>query len=263
VYTAEQQAAARRVLAGAAPLFERVQVAMIDLGRGATKHEKIKEVVADIESHAMHLHALIDPYSSGHGCRRDSGGSGRWDRSEVVAQATAAQPQVAKDLDSSKLKFLVGPTFDPARLYDDFTRSFWLDPDVLLRDDTVALPHVRVRGARSDVLDIVRKLDAVGLITIFRPHEIVWDDACGSFSVTNNAEKDRLIVDARVRNAKEYGVADWTFAMASGTALTDIYIPSGFEALVTAEDLPRLLLAVPRYAPTGTSQRSQVQVLAG
>ena len=76
---------------------------------------------------------------------------------------------VAKDIQSARLQFRGSPVFNPARLLDEETEKMYTSPLECAMDHSEAAdpPHVQVRGKRSEILGLFKKLDATGRLALF------------------------------------------------------------------------------------------------
>ena len=212
--------------------YESGPVTASDMGRSASKVEHLETSLSTLTTAALALVA--------------SGGSGN--KATVVdnsAKGTRSPTllrdiSVAKDIQSDRLQFRGVPTFDPSSLLDDDTEKMYTKPFDCALDPMAAAvdpPHVQVRGNRSEILDLFKKLDATGRLALFEPHEVRMQHRAGWFCLAKDLTRDRLILDSRPANQLEAGITTWTSSMASITPLLDVFIPPGHTARCAGEDL--------------------------
>ena len=124
------------------------------MGRSAGKFEQLEKTLAVLTQRAVTL--------------MQSGGSGapRTVRPPVDHAATLlGDVSIAKEIESSRLQFRGSPTFDPTELLDEETRNTYVDPIAVAMAPEDALQDplpVQVRGRRSEILGLFKKLDQTG-----------------------------------------------------------------------------------------------------
>ena len=147
---------------------------------------------------------------------------------------------LAKDIEAERLKFSGSPTFDPAELLSPNTRSWYQAPlqNAIPEEDFMEeLPHVQVRGQRSEVLKLLRRLDQSGRLKLFCPQDVRMTVRSGLFSLMKSLTADRLIMDCRPPNCLEEPLSEFTQCMASPTPLLDMVLRPGFDLRASGEDL--------------------------
>ena len=96
---------------------------------------------------------------------------------------------------------------------------------------------MRVRGTKSQQLELFKKLDASHRLGLVDSSLVHGRPRNGLFSVYKNQDKDRLVLDGRPPNLFEIGLKVWTLFMAIIVPMLGMYIPDGFLAFLYADDL--------------------------
>ena len=130
------------------------------------------------------------------------------------------------------------PTFDPTPLYDEAILQAYIDPASRLHGrEVTSVPHARVRGSREELTALYRKLDDSRRLALVPLDEADLSKLSGLFGVAKDADRDRLVVDARLPDAYEDSLAYWTYTMASAASLCDIEIGQSEVASIWSDDL--------------------------
>lgn len=132
------------------------------------------------------------------------------------------------------------PSFNPTALLDEETKKIYTAPMTnSMAPESYDGPACKghVRGSRSEVMKLLKKLDQSGRLSIFYPHQVRMQHRAGLFSLLKNQEQDRLILESRGANALEEGLSRWTRTMASPIPLQDIILHSDEHLEASGEDL--------------------------
>ena len=198
-----------------------------DMGRTASKIE-------DLEGHLTFLTSVAASLKA-------TSGSGR---SPMVVGGSdlpfPAEPTLAKDIESHRLKFAGVPSFDPrpwmtdaAEVWYDRPIDFALPPEEFEEE----IPHVQVKGKRKEVLGLLHALDNSNRLAIFPEDAVRAGYQAGMFALMKTLEKDRLILDSRPANCLEEGLSSYTQCMGSPVPLLDFELTADSLLLASGEDL--------------------------
>lgn len=102
----------------------------------------------------------------------------------------------------------------------------------LLHLEQVDLPSV-VLG----LIILLRFLDKHKRLTLAPEQKVRADRCCGAFSLLKDAQKDRLIIDARPANAVEPTLSNWTKTLGSISALLQLELLPGHKLYMSGADL--------------------------
>ncbi len=173
----------------------------------------------------------------------------------------------AKEIETGRLSFPQGrPMFDPRPFLDEEHRVCYEDPtslaDEMLMEGKTP-PRVQVRASPFETKKLVEFLDNHGRLSLVAGEKVNLDRCCGAFAIIKDAEKDRLIVDARPANEVEPTLTSWcktlgsvsallqleiqpqNFLYLSGTDLRDFYYCFRVTAARSARNTLRLPLPIP------------------
>ena len=206
------------------------------MGRGASKHEALEEVLTKLERLAKE-HVVALGYNK-HGLQRRN--------VELAAPVKvlgkmgsnnleAAQPIIAK-----RIKMSGKPTFDPRPFLDERSKNLYEDPighACSLEDFDGELPAVKVHATHKEKVSLLKKLDDTQRLVIAREHEVREYAANGLFTVVKDLEYDRLILDGRRPNALQPPLNRWIMSMAAGSNLLDISLEPSEDLLMSGDDL--------------------------
>ena len=202
-----------------------------DMGRSAGKFEQLEESLSILTRRAA---ALVK--ETGSGVSRIPKTNDR----PIQSTSLLADVSAAKEVESHRLQFKGIPSFDPTELLSEETRQIYVDPMTHSMDPADALqdpPHVQVRGRRSEILGLFRKLDQTQRLALFTKDQVRWHHRAGLFTLMKDLSKDRLIMDARPANQLECGLTQWTNTMGSITPLLGLFVPPGQVVACCGEDL--------------------------
>lgn len=143
-----------------------------------------------------------------------------------------------KDIEPTRIKFKGKPTFDPTTVFDKETLLAYKNPEALtLPEPPTKLPRVRLRATRPNQIQLFKNLDDTDRLALFPLSAVADRPRSGGFSVTNNMEKDRFVLDARPPNACERTLKKWTYLMGALGPLLGFYLPYGCVLAIYADDL--------------------------
>ena len=204
-------------------------ISAADMGRAASKVENLEEQIRV-------LTAAAETFTFS--------GSGKLPSKNVTAvpkpDSMFSEVQVAKEVESHRLKFAGRPSFDPAPYLEGAARECYVDPmqqAAAPADMTEDPPRVRVHGKRHEVLGLLKSLDATGRLALFTPKQVRMNHRAGLFALAKNLEVDRLILDSRPANVLEEGLSDWTQTMGSVAPLLQVVVGPDETIVASGEDL--------------------------
>ena len=118
------------------------------------------------------------------------------------------------------------------------TRDIYENPaDYIVPINKRRLPHVRVRGSRSEQLSLFPKLDAGFRISLIDAETECEHEDNGAFSVFKDLLRDRLILDGRRPNMRELAISRWVQTMACIHTLLFMFLPHDRILAIYAKDL--------------------------
>ena len=216
------------------------QITPADMGRAASKMENIEELVQELEEAALrpavHLRSYLGKSSSGP--QKPWGPSAN--PGVVVGTLSKEVEHVAKSLEAHRLQFAGEPSFDPVPYLDNQNRRQYLFPLTQARQmdsDDQRLPRVKVRCRGPERMRFLEKLDEGRRLELLPLRLVEEDFANGAFAIPKDAEKDRLVLDARRPNAREDSERRWIYTMGAAGQLQHLYLREGRVLVLHAEDL--------------------------
>jgi hypothetical protein len=159
---------------------------------------------------------------------------------EAVGKSTAAPLHPAKTLEPGRLRFWGVPSFDPRPFLDDANAAMFEHPPqhALLPEESLRpIPRVQVRLHPKDKLKFLRTLDACGRLAL-RPARLVRSGfENGAFAIPKDAQRDRMVLDARPPNCLERSERRWIKSLAGVHQLLHFFLEPEEEVHLFAEDL--------------------------
>ena len=154
-------------------------------------------------------------------------------------------------LDPERIAFVGKPCFDPAPYLDDRGREVFLRPlqaSAEPEEYVGALPSVQVHVVDEKREQFLELLDASGRLALFRPEEVRQQYLSGIFAVGKDADRDRMIMDARRPNVLERPLGRWIRSLASGEGLCRLQLLPHERVVFSGNDVRDFyhLFAVPR-----------------
>lgn len=158
----------------------------------------------------------------------------------VVGRTTREALVTAKPLVASRLSFPPPPKFDPCEYFDKPTRERYELPRTLGKKPEEVEgtpPRVSVRADRKNKVELYKKLADSGRLKPLRPGSFSKVYTSGLFSVTKDADRDRLILDGRPANMMDRQQSRWCKAMSTASSLTGLFIEPDRVLCANGEDL--------------------------
>ena len=128
-----------------------------DMGRAAGKMENLQDMLTSLTVKAKQLFS-----ATGSG-KAPADRMGK--QSVPVARSMFSEPQLAKEIEASRLTFSGRPTFDPTFFLGGAALELYRNPlssPMVLKDDLPEPPHVQVRGSKDEVFKLFKALDETG-----------------------------------------------------------------------------------------------------
>ena len=235
-------------------------ITAVDMGRSASKYESVEKTLGAMSRAVSSLH-VCGGYS------RSSVTKPRvfddvWLKSGcIVGRLPGASTCSARPIVADRLHFPGRPRFDPVKFFDARTCELYLRPlDHSLDHLTcgIDVPHVSVRATEANKMGLFKKLAGSGRLAPVRSASTRGKYSSGLFSVLKDAERDRLILDARPANALEVQKTDWCGTMGAGSSLCDLTLGPHEELRASGLDLRDFF-----YQFAISSQRTARNTLAG
>lgn len=210
------------------------EIAPADMGRGASKHEALEEVLRTLETVAqecnMHLgyqRSKASLAKSGINLESDKPNnhkSAQAHSTHPVARLTSSNLEVAQPIVADRIKMEGEPTFDPIPFLDDRSKVLYQDPiGQALGIDAVDVPFpvVKVHATRREKMHLLHKLDSTNRLIIATADQVREFAPNGLFSVVKDLQFDRMILDARCPNLLQAPLNRWILSMGSAANLLD------------------------------------------
>ena len=233
--TGEQWGVVKRLKRLAQHWADAEPVTAAEMGRTAGKVETLEAQVAALTRWAQKLDAR---HSSG-----SASCAQRPAKKEHLlkkAETLLSEVQLAKEIEADRLSFGGRPAFDPAQFLEPSTREVYTSPlkfAAQLHEVYEDPPRVQVRGKRSEILKLMKKLDDTNRLKFFRPDEVRDHCRSGLFALMKNVSTDRLIMDSRPANMLEPALNSYTQTMASFVPLLDVFLQPENQLIAAGEDL--------------------------
>ena len=145
-----------------------------------------------------------------------------------------------KPIESSRLKFVGRPTFNPSPYLDPLSRRIYENP-LKERDpitsQTPKPPHLRVHCSKQEKVKLFELLDASDRLLLAPPKLVTPAYGSGLFAVGKSLEKDRMILDSRGANILEAPPNRWIRALSAGELISRIHLQQDEDLLSSGSDL--------------------------
>ena len=199
------------------------------MGRAAGKVETMEAMLEQLTLEAVKLSK-----------QKGSGKTMPREAKRHAADSLLRDVQVAKPIEAHRLQFSGRPGFSPVPFLDSTTRAMYECPQkfsVPPEESQEKPPRVSVRGPRSEILTLLRALDASGRLAIFPQEEVNVSHSAGLFALMKNLTTDRLIMDSRPANLLEPAFSRWTQTMGSIVPLFQLHLRADERLVISGEDL--------------------------
>ena len=242
--SSQQRGVVRRLERLASEVHHAKVVKPPDMGRNAAKVEGLDELLRGLHEAAAFLPQ--GPYQPAlrKACPFDGplqAGHALGDPGEELGRVSCPKPVSAKPVNASRLSFPEDrPEFEPATLFPEPQRTVFEDPVSLARaprEGDEPPPQVRLQASHHEALALFEFLDRHHRLHLAPASQIRKDRTCGAFALLKDAEKDRLIIDARAANELEETHRTFCQTLGAVSALLQIELPEGKNLLLSGTDL--------------------------
>ena len=210
------------------------------MGRAASKFENIDDLLAALSRSVVSLHAMGNGYF-GKPKDRPLEFDDSWMASGAMLYRVKDENlMAAKPIRSQRLAFPGEPKFDPVPFFDAATSEIYCHPIRNATDHSEfagQIPKVRINAKETEKILLFKKLADSRRLAAVCSSKMRGPFQSGLFAVAKNAEKDRLILDARPPNLLEVARTRWCSSMASGACMADLFIPEDCNLLSSGLDL--------------------------
>ena len=247
------------------PIYGRVL--LLGLGRAAEKLANLCKVSFElgavlnsvdrtIQSFLNAASSKIDPYGSSKVKRGDNGACSRscsrTDSQDIArSEAASYQPEtvagcvslattVTMEIVSDRIKWKLGPPFDPLPFPSDpVVHSAYQQPDVLrlLKSDGPWMARAQVHCKRSELLQLAQKWDSLGARRLIPCDNVRREEAVGLFAVSKDQQYDRLIVNPAVINSRQLSYTNFTKTLAPGALVCLLRLAAHENLVISSDDL--------------------------
>ena len=211
-----------------------------DLGRSLDKFRTVGEDLATLNSQ-VHRFAEASTGSAHLPASYKFGSGPEPEPAQSSPVRSTVAPRVCiRKVDSSRVKWDLGPSFDPLPYLDDGElRAAYLDPEVLRlpRDQWPPLPRAKVHASPQEFLQLLRKWDAVGALSLLPAASTDADERCGMFPVYKDEDFDRLILNPTVVNPRMRSISRHIKCLGQGFLLTRIQLRPDERLVISGDDL--------------------------
>ena len=238
--TSKQWEVVRRLAPLVRTWVDHEEVDSAAMGRSAAKMETVEDAIGALED------ALIQPARElrSYLGKTTSGPQSEWGQHGhpglVVGEVSTRIEHVAKDVEPHRYHFHGRPSFDAQKFLDEENRAKYLCPFEFAKQvgaDDPALPQVKVRGSRQNRMKLLEKLDSGGRLKLLPASKVAGGFENGLFSIPKDAEKDRMVLDARRPNFREEAEKRWIQTLGSVGQLLHVFLETEEVLLLHAEDL--------------------------
>ena len=238
--TSKQWEVVRRLAPLVRTWVDHEEVDSAAMGRSAAKMETVEDAIGALED------ALIQPARElrSYLGKTTSGPQSEWGQHGhpglVVGEVSTRIEHVAKDVEPHRYHFHGRPSFDAQKFLDEENRAKYLCPFEFAKQvgaDDPALPQVKVRGSRQNKMKLLEKLDSGGRLKLLPASKVAGGFENGLFSIPKDAEKDRMVLDARRPNFREEAEKRWIQTLGSVGQLLHVFLETEEVLLLHAEDL--------------------------
>ena len=215
---ARQWEVVRRLTPLVQTMVDHEPVDSVSMGRSAAKVETIEEALRALEEAVVQPAEELRSYGKSNVFEEGP----EWGQSghpgEVVGVMKSCIDHVAKDVEPDRFRFHGTPSFRAAEFLDEENKKRFenpLDYAEVLDPDDPKLPAVKVRGNKVNQMRLLETLDSSDRLKLFRSTEVERGFENGIFSIPKDAEKDRMVLDARRPNSRETSEQRWIYSLGS------------------------------------------------
>lgn len=210
-----------------------------EMGRTAAKVESLEEILHQLEDQAAKL-ADCNSYFRQR-TREDQEGDPQRKQSAPTGTQIAGGMTTFKEIDSSRLKFVGRPNFDPSPYLDPVSRKILFQDPLATRDPITAAtrkpPRLRIHCSKNEKIRLFELLDSTDRLAFHKKSEVTPLFGSGLFAVTKSLEKDRMILDSRGANLLESPPGRWIRSLASSEVIGRYLLSEQEELTFSGNDL--------------------------
>ncbi len=237
------------------------EVGPSEMGRTAPKVESIEEVMVLLSDQAKSLVDSSGPSYFPGRFEETLTGTRRGDVGKVVGQIDHSPYSTFKEVESTRLKFIGRPSFNPVPFLDErsaFVYQFPLQASIPPSEFSGSIPFVQVHCSKAEKIKLFTLLDNSGRLALHLPEQVRPRYASGVFSVLKDSLKDRLILDSRPANCLEKVEQRWVRSLTVGESLCRLQLGADFQLRVSSNDLRDFY-----YLFAISDERSRRNILCG
>lgn len=189
-------------------------------------HSKQTESKQQGDSQASQAPSVLNPACSAEGAK--------------VGCRVSLTTSAAKQVEADRIKWKLGPSFDPQEfLPDPIVRAAYDNPEILRKPASSwpKRPKALVRCSKSELLKLAKKWDKLGACRLVACDEVNEDEPVGLFAVGKDADWDRLIINPTTINSRQYSYSNYTRAPAPGCMVGLIRLEPSQNLVVSSDDL--------------------------
>ena len=228
-------------------LLDAGDVGPAEMGRTAAKMEGLEGILQSLHDFARV--AGLDLVSQGSLLRTESKDptqvpsakpGAAIEEGEVMGYYHGEELCNAKVIEPNRLSFPQDrPEFHPGPYLDELHQRCYDDPSSLedCSKGGEPLPRVQIKASRQQSKDLLRFLDKHKRLVLAPKQKIRPERCCGAFALIKDANKDRLIIDARPANNVEFTLSSWTKTLGSVTALLQLELLPDHKLYMSGTDL--------------------------
>ena len=239
----QQRGVVRRLERLMAEVHQTKTVRPSDMGRNAAKVEGLDSLLCELHEAAAELPK--GPYESALrkadvAQRSLVTGHELSSPGEEIGTFAFPNPVMAKPVDAQRLSFPEDhPEFNPVKLFSEPHCTTYTDPVSFAVEPNAEIPppRVRVQSSREGALELFHFLDRHRRLRLAPASQVRKDRTCGAFALIKDADKDRLIIDARAANELEPTLRDYCQTLGAISALLQIELLPENLLLLNGTDL--------------------------
>ena len=146
--------------------------------------------------------------------------------------------RTALDVKASRIKWDLGPRFDPSRYFHDFhLLAAFRDPRIMRKTFSESGRGGIVHMPMKELLSLFRKWDKVRALQLRHASLIPPGRRCGLFKVFKDLEWDRLIINPHSENVKNDTISKATKFLGQGAMVCLIHLEGDEIFIMSADDL--------------------------
>ena len=237
---AKQWSVARRFADWVDVWNKHAEVDASSMGRSAAKVESIEEVLRSLSETVQCWGGDFGGYSGGSPPAGEQLSTRYGHPGVSVGTLASSVDSLAKEVEPDRIQFYEVPSFDPVPYLDDANRERFQEPlsfACAAGDLVVPIPSVRLRCSKGDQVRLLEKLDGCSRLRLLPQRKVRLGLECGLFSIPKDAERDRLIMDARPANLCENSEDRWVRSLGSLQQFQHFFLEDHQRLVMHCEDI--------------------------